>query len=344
MADLDPIDLCPDQTDTVTEFVGLLGQLRQRSGYTYRELERRAAERGDLLPRSTIADVLRRSALPREDLLGTFVRACGAEDQMDRWLRTRDRLAKASGSTPIDPRDHLSAPELPPSKDPQSVPPFRRLPMSPVRLGLISLGLSLLLIAAGLGLPFGENDWSTWRGQDDSAVGLPPGSALTGTNASTARTGTPPAAATVEGWVRIRPVTAPALCLTDGRVLNRRYTPLVAVQRPCDEVAPQNTFLEHIRDDMYRIQWHHPDYGKGCLMILMDGPGAGLLEPWDDCERGSYFHVEPSGPYGDNRYVFRVDGQGCVGIKNSDTSEGVEAVTGRCVGRGGQVFFIEPAS
>lgn len=150
--------------------------------------------------------------------------------------------------------------------------------------------------------------------------------------------------ALLSGWVRIRPVTAPDLCLTDGRVLDRRYTPLVAVQRPCTKVTPQATKLEAMGGDTYRIQWHHPDYGKGCLEALEEGAGAGLLEPNDDCAQGSRFHLEPSGPYADSKYVLRVAGQGCVGIKASATFEGAEAVMGRCVGKGGQVFFIEPAS
>ncbi|MBB5866993.1 hypothetical protein F4553_000372 [Allocatelliglobosispora scoriae] len=97
MGDLDPVELHPERADSTAEFVDLLGRLRHRSGRTYRELERRAAERGDLLPRSTIADVLRRSALPREDLLAAFIRACGAEDELKRWMAARDRLADAQG-------------------------------------------------------------------------------------------------------------------------------------------------------------------------------------------------------------------------------------------------------
>jgi DNA-binding SARP family transcriptional activator len=146
------------------------------------------------------------------------------------------------------------------------------------------------------------------------------------------------------GWVRIRPVTAPGLCLADGRVRDHRYTPLVAVQLSCDRIAPLSTLLEPTGGDTYRIQWHHPDYGKGCLKAWTGpGPQSGLLEPMDDCEQGSRFHIEPSGPPGAGTYVLRVDNQGCVGIKDADTAEGTEALMGHCV-EDGQVFAIEPAS
>jgi DNA-binding SARP family transcriptional activator len=145
------------------------------------------------------------------------------------------------------------------------------------------------------------------------------------------------------GWVRIRPVTAPGLCLADGRVRDQRYTPLVAVQLPCGDVAPLETRLEPLGGDAYRIVWYHPDYGTGCLMAWSEGPQTGLLEPMDDCGQGSRFHVERSGAPGSGVYVFRVDGQGCVGIRNSDTHEGTEALMGQCA-HDAQRFHVEPAS
>jgi hypothetical protein len=146
------------------------------------------------------------------------------------------------------------------------------------------------------------------------------------------------------GWVTIRVAADPGLCLTDGRVRDRRHTPLVAVQRPCDEAAPQSTMLEPVRENLYRIQWHHPDYGKGCLKALTSGTGAGLLEPWDECEDGSLFRVEPSGPPSEGKFVLRVEGQGCVGIKESGAASGAEAVMETCKGKGRQVFLIRSAT
>ncbi|MFI0790871.1 helix-turn-helix domain-containing protein [Streptomyces lydicus] len=55
-------------------FVAQLRLLKERSGLTYRQLERRAEARGDVLPRSTLADVLGGRSQPRPELLAAFVR------------------------------------------------------------------------------------------------------------------------------------------------------------------------------------------------------------------------------------------------------------------------------
>ncbi|WP_425413287.1 RICIN domain-containing protein, partial [Micromonospora rosaria] len=196
---------------------------------------------------------------------------------------------------------------------------------------LLALLVGALVVAGG---------WALLPGTPPT--GAPSGAAATTTPSRTAGQDHP-LPANLLGQVRIRPVTAPTLCLTDGRVLDRRYTPLVAVQRPCDEVSPQTTTIQPTGEGTYRIRWDHPDYGPGCLVVLTDGPGIGLLEPWDDCVRASHFRIEPSGSYDGGTYVLRVVGNGCAGIRQSSTEAGTEVVMERCVGRGGQVFVIEPA-
>ncbi len=129
--------------------------------------------------------------------------------------------------------------------------------------------------------------------------------------------------------VRIRPVAAPDLCLTDGHVRDGRYGPLVAVQRPCSAVAPQTTTFEPLGPGAYRIAWTHPQFGKGCLKVLE----SGLLEPWDDCTKATPFVLERSA----DEYVLRVDGLGCLGIEG--TGESAEAHVGKC----DQRFVIDAA-
>lgn len=77
----------------IPEFMALLRQMKVRSGRTLRQLEDQAAAHGDVLARSTIADALRRSTLPRPELLIAFVRACGEEERIEEWSRLRERLA-----------------------------------------------------------------------------------------------------------------------------------------------------------------------------------------------------------------------------------------------------------
>ncbi|MFE7870260.1 helix-turn-helix domain-containing protein [Micromonospora humida] len=312
------------------EFVAALRALRLWAGLSYRELAAKAQASGGSLPPSTITSTLGRSTLPRAPLIATFVHACGLDqDTADRWVAVRNSIAVRSEQPASGPLPELLEP---PSgggteRTPADLQVKRRSRLWPVATGLLITLVLVISIAAFL-LP--ERDGS----RHGRVAAIP--------EAPSTHNGAVPVPP--NGWVRIRPVGAPHLCLTDGRVQDRRYVPLVAVQRRCDAVAPQGTVLEPMGGDLYRIQWHHPDYGKGCLKALSDGPGTGLLEPIDDCLQDSRFHLEPSAPYGSNRYVLRVDGQGCVGIRDSDTSEGTEAVMERCVGRGGQVFLIEAAS
>lgn len=90
--------LAPQDAQDAAAFVGLLRQLKEESGLTYRQLEDRAADRGEVLARSTLADVLRRATLPRPETLAVFVRACSDDHDVGAWLEARDRIAAGGGS------------------------------------------------------------------------------------------------------------------------------------------------------------------------------------------------------------------------------------------------------
>ncbi|WP_328968444.1 helix-turn-helix transcriptional regulator [Streptomyces sp. NBC_00239] len=384
----------PGHARNAAEFVTLMRALKERSGLTYRQLEERAAEQGEVLARSTLAGVLGGRTLPRPELLAAFVRACGDADRVGEWLTAWSTVAERqsaaarpetqspdpsppSRTSPLPHPSHPS-PSSPPSQErsrerpqepPQARPPAesgtpahessRTDPSdadpaaAPTPAAAPAPGTAFELTPE----PAGPQSRSgrgrvPWSGRVAAGVAVLLAVAAAGAFAALSADGTsdtPPQQLTrtvtlPSGWVRILPLSAPGMCLTDGRVPDSRYTPLVAVQRPCSQAGPQTTLLERMGGDLYRIQWRHPDYGTGCLKALTDGPGFGLLEPMDDCKTDSRFHVEPSGPRGSNQYVFRVDGQGCVGIKGSVTTAGAEAVMERCVGRGGQLFAIEPAN
>ncbi|MGZ3145237.1 RICIN domain-containing protein [Lentzea chajnantorensis] len=111
----------PDDITSAADFVAGLRRLRQWSGYTFRQLEGKAAAVGDVLPSSTTATALNRSSLPREQLVSAFVRACGLDDDAVRkWLDARQRLA-----TGIEP---------PP---PVPTPRKRRRFVVPLAIGLV---------------------------------------------------------------------------------------------------------------------------------------------------------------------------------------------------------------
>lgn len=253
------------------EFIASLRDLKQRSGLTYRQLERRAAEHGKVLARSTLADVLAGKRLPAPDVLDAFVHACGEGDQVDSWQQARTSIAEPAPAPAVR---------------------RRRSVWWPVAAGLV------VLVSVGAWFVVSAN-------RPESPAAVP------------------------TSHVRIRPVAAPDLCLTDGHVRDGRYGALVAVQRPCSAVAPQTTTLEPLGSGAYRIAWHHPEFGKGCLKVLE----AGLLEPWDDCTKATPFTLERSA----DQYTLRVEGRGCVGI--AGTGESAEALVGEC----DQRFVIDAA-
>ncbi|MGW0467427.1 RICIN domain-containing protein [Streptomyces sp. NPDC003027] len=84
----------PREATDPAAFVARLQALKDWSGLTYRELSVRAQARGDVLPRSTVANMLARTTVPREELLTTFVLACGVDPgELDSWQAVREELA-----------------------------------------------------------------------------------------------------------------------------------------------------------------------------------------------------------------------------------------------------------
>jgi hypothetical protein len=116
----------PESARDAAGFSALLRSLKKNSRRTLRQLEEEAARQGAVLPRSTVADMLRRDALPRPELLAVFVRACGDGQHLAEWLSARERLA-------LSPRLDEERPEraelvamVPPGGDVPAPPPPRR--------------------------------------------------------------------------------------------------------------------------------------------------------------------------------------------------------------------------
>lgn len=312
-------DAHPQRIGDTGELAAALRHLKERSGLTYRQLEERAAARGEALARSTLADVLGGKVAPRPELVAAFVRACGDGEREREWLEARER-AVSHGKGAADNRGDRGDRDGP-------VAPERRTPRGPGRrrVPLLLLGVAVPSLAAAVVWLVGPSDEPGGSGDGGAGASAPSGE----------RTVLP------RGPVEIRPVVADGLCLTDGYA--EGYDSLVAVQRPCEDVAPQETELVPAGGGTFRVQWFHPDHGKGCLNAVTVRTGAALLEPWNACEKTSRFRVEPSDSGGSDQYVLRVVGGGCVGISGARKSVAAPAVTEPCDGSAKQVFSVTAA-
>ena len=306
-----PGELSPYEARDAAGFIASMQQLKERSGLTYRELEERAARSGDVLARSTLADVLRRTSLPRPDVLAAFVRACGDERRVGAWLDARDRIAADIAAVPA------AAPgpeaEAPPQSEGSTGSRPRRRPRGRTVALATALMVPLLALAA----------WGL----------LPRSSGGPGAPDTVSRT---PA----DGWVTIRPARTPDLCLTDGRDRDGAYDSAVAVQLPCAQATVPRTYLEPAGEGLYRIQWHHPQEGKGCLTVMTTGPVKGMLEPRDDCAQATLIRVEATGAGSEGFRRHPAHSSRCFGIAGNDTAEGAEAVEERCTDAADQRFVI----
>ncbi|MEF9904149.1 RICIN domain-containing protein [Streptomyces sp. P9-A2] len=344
----------PGGARTPAEYVGLLRRLKEHSGLTYRQLEERAAERGEVLARSTLADVLRRDALPRAELVSALVRACSPGEDVAEWLAARERLAErerladaerpeASGAGDAPESDRaLDADRVPGAG--RGAPGAGRAPEDEAAEGEAARGGAAKGEAARGGAAGGGRtrtaplapivalaSLGTVVLLVIAAVVLLPDDERTGDSkdggpvASMNPAATPVAAGPTPGWSRVRPVGAPTLCLTDGEARVDGDTKTVAVQRPCTEAVPPRTYLQRESDGLYIIKWDHPDHGPGCLTVLDGGPFHGMLEPWPwkACQGGSTaqrFRIERAPGGGTDHWRFRPAQDAeplCVGIRES---------------------------
>ncbi|MEU4099156.1 hypothetical protein AB0F16_00640 [Streptomyces tanashiensis] len=289
----------PREARSAAEFLACLQALKDWSGLTYRELSAHAEARGDVLPRSTVANMLSRPTLPREELLTAFVRACGvAPGGLADWQTVRKELAvrgvhgpgpteAADGDTgegaggdgaedAVEDRaqDAAEDPGGDPGEGPGPAPvwpgaaegpgagagPARPGPRSRIRRGLVAAVALTGLVLAGV---------SVVAFLKDGHAGHPP------------RTPTAPAA----GDVRIR-VTGTEFCLGE-----RRGTRTGQIhQLPCAAEGVPRYALAELGGGRWRIVSDHPDFGPGCSGI----PSGGRIPDaaYEDSECGDPTRVE----------------------------------------------------
>ncbi|MEU5876332.1 XRE family transcriptional regulator [Spirillospora sp. NPDC047279] len=85
--------LKPVPVDSEEQYVVMLRRLRERSGLTFKQIERRAAGGPVPLPASTLATALQRRTVPRAEIVSALVRVCGGSPEIvDEWLALREGL------------------------------------------------------------------------------------------------------------------------------------------------------------------------------------------------------------------------------------------------------------
>ncbi|KOU33488.1 hypothetical protein ADK53_18690 [Streptomyces sp. WM6373] len=147
-------DIDPSSARNAAELVALMRGLHGRSGLSYRRLERRAAEQGRVLTRSTISYVLTRPSLPRPEMLAAFVAACGHERETAAWLDALERLTAGpeSGSREAGSPAAATGPPAPPATpEPAPRPAPKAVPGGRLRQRRLLLVIGAVVAALGLG-------------------------------------------------------------------------------------------------------------------------------------------------------------------------------------------------
>ncbi|MFG2349332.1 helix-turn-helix domain-containing protein [Streptomyces phaeochromogenes] len=361
----------PQEPRNAAEFAARLRRLKDRSGLSYRQLEERAADRGEVLPRSTLADVLRHDALPRPEMLAAFLNACGAGREAEAWLAARNRIAEtelsgtrpeqeheqahedeeerahahvqvpAPGGGPTGPQD-ASAP------DSKSGPPPRHRRLRSLigsRRRLSGAVLTLLVLAGGGYL-------ASAAGKDTDDDGRKPGgpNATSAGNAASEDTADGGGASPVPGTYQIRSLTS-SLCISerDGEETGSVY------QFDCAR-GLLTYALEDQGDGVYRIRSLHPVFGYGCLGVTGGSTRGGAQLADDYCgHRGNAerFRLKPvatdgsqgsRGPRGPRGYrIMPLHTGSCVSVPGGSKKSWTPVLQLPCgQGESGQTFRFDP--
>ncbi|MGW0390987.1 RICIN domain-containing protein [Streptomyces sp. NPDC003042] len=308
----------PGTARNAAEFAALLRELRRRSGLTYRELEKRAAQHGEVLARSTLAAALRHDLLPRPELLVAYLVACGQRHDIGRWLSARARIAA------VAPEETLARAPSEPPRQVGAAPGPNRSAARRKRLRRPAAMVSLLVLVLG---------WIIAADQVGERLG---GAAVDATP------GAP--APVAPGTYRIRS-TDSGLCLSepDGEDSGGRVQ-----QSNCDGSVP-TYLLEPAGGGQHLIRTLHPVFGRGCLGVAGGSVQDGTQLMHDYCGRrgtGERFRLEPSGaPQGGFR-IRPVHTGACVTVPGGTRTPGARVLQLACaagtpVPGSGQTFALD---
>ncbi|WP_419996320.1 helix-turn-helix domain-containing protein [Streptomyces boninensis] len=319
---------------TAQEFNDRLRALKAWSGLSYRDIEMRAAAVGDVLPRSTVANLLGREALPRGEAVAAFVRACGcSSDALVTWLQARERLAGGGGA--VDGAATAAEPVPDAGPAPAPGPGSRRPRWGPLPAALVAAAVTAALAAVAAAVLWPADDavdspTVTRAGREPSAYGR----------------GTP-----AEGWYQIRAYhTYPDRCV-DGNGEDARSDGMV-VEWECTDSDDQMFYVERVPGTakaQYRLRPRNSHEGRDrCSGFNSSGIGTGaLLRPYS-CEGGDRyqrFYLDVAkGTKSPVRYRLRVDrGGGCVQVSRKiDANDVANLFQNTCNGTPPQEFALRP--
>jgi hypothetical protein len=349
-------DVEPGAAGTPVEFVAQLRRVRERSGLSYRQLAQRAEAAGHILPPSTLATMLSRFTLPREELVVALLTAVGGgPETIEAWLSVRQRLAwteleaPAAGPTrtpePIDSAPEgmsdpiASAPErtpdrsnpIPPqttspdgsasSRTADAVDPAPNRTAGPAGRIRLSRRNTLALLAAGALVAV-------------VAAAVAVASGIGGRDTPDHRPALPQL-----GAYQIR-LAHSNLCLSE-RTSNGNGE---LYQAPCPDAIPDMSLVS-IVDGVYQVRTDHPEFGPGCMGVESAQPGVGAPLGDDFCTQPDAhdFRLEPVTVPVPGFRLRAVHSGLCAGIPSAATAQWQPVLQLSCDPENhGQVFVFDP--
>lgn len=318
----------PERAQNSAEFVAQMQALKEWSGLTYRELTAWADAAGDVLPRSTVANMLSRSTVPREELVAAFVRACGCgPGATETWLRVRKELTRRERQSLEVPEYGLGDSEPGPGAD---EPPSAESPRRPwpARAVLPSAVVALGVVALAVTLATRDSDDSNEQGKKPR-----PGATKTEKQVTFLPPGPPRS-----GRLQIRAVHS-GLCLAeDGGQNGQLY------QQPCASGTTPRFSLKQVGSG-WRIVTFHKKYGEGCTGVMEKSTEIGAPVEDQECgKRGpaEAFRFEPVGTPVRGYRLRPLHTDLCAGVEKAVTRPGAEIRQLACTEDAkGQLFAFE---
>jgi hypothetical protein len=293
--------LFPGPLTSREQYTAALHTLRERSGLSFRQIERVTARNGPIvLPASTLATILKRGTLPRADVVRALVQACGGNrEAVTAWLRTREALLSQPATAgpaggPAVSRD--SAPRR--SRWRQALPPA-------------GAALVLMVYLAG---------GAAEQPAADAAAMVPAGAVPV-----------PVGSASLLGGDLLK---LAHLCLSERHAHDP--TGLI-VLADCERQFPPRRLAPDGR--VWRVRVEHPTMGPGCMGVVSGSPEAGTALSDDMCDRiqTDRFHLYRVG----GGYLLSPEGHRlCAGVTGTPRP-GAPVVQLPCDARAsGQVFTL----